>query len=65
MKNYISILFFVFCANISLAQVQGNIKDDNGNLLSEVNIYFPDQKLLLISDKMETFLLNQICQINH
>ena len=55
MKNYISILFFVFCANISLAQVQGNIKDEEGNSLSDVNIYFPDQKLLLISDKNGNF----------
>ena len=57
MKNYISILFFILFANISLAQIQGNIKDEEGNLLSEVNIYFPDQKLLLISDKNGNFSL--------
>jgi len=56
-KNYISILFFILFANISLAQIQGNIKDEEGNLLSEVNIYFPDQKLLLISDKNGNFSL--------
>ena len=55
MKNYISILFFVFFANISLGQIQGNITDKNGNSLSEVNIYFPDQKLLLISDMNGNF----------
>ena len=55
MKNYISILFFILFANISLAQIQGDIKDEEGNLLSKVNIYFPDQKLLLISDKNGNF----------
>ena len=57
MKNYISILFFVLFANISLGQIQGNITDKNGNSLSEVNIYFPDQKLLLISDMNGNFSL--------
>ena len=48
-KNLLFINLFLF-AYISFAQIQGNITDKDGNSLSEVNIYFPDQKLLLISD---------------
>ena len=53
-KLHINFIFILF-ANISLAQIQRNIKDEEGNLLSKVNIYFPDQKLLLISDKNGNF----------
>ena len=55
MKKSLLLTILILFVNILFAQIQGNITDNDGNSLKEVNIYFPDQKLLLISDNRGNF----------